>query len=170
MGSHDVIKLVGASDALRCAHGHEVREFQTKDLGESLATYFVCDGRLYKLDQNMDGPRHHSEDYRLEGDTLVVTRQEKATLVSAGEVVVYSRCTACLPVLVETSNDWMGAISEHHPWVQFVLRFEGSRLMERRPDRVETRDDVRKKHPEAIPDDDRVARRHFERRASKGTP
>lgn len=169
MGTYDTIILAGTRDAVLCAHGHGIHELQTKDLGAEMNTYVVWDGTLYRTVRDSDGifgRAIEKDSYRLEGDQLVVTRQQRATLAAAGEVTAYTHCTACLPVLVERAGGLWDAIDDVLPWVQYVLRFEGSRLMERRPDRLETRDDVRSKHPGAIPDDDRVAVRYFERRRS----
>ena len=162
MGMFDTIVMAGPKDALRCAHGHEMRELQTKDLECEMLTYYVWDGLLYR---GMKRERSEMR-YELRGDALVATHETRAVPATAsGEVVVYADCEACLPVLVESvHSSWHGYVDERYPWVQYVLRFEGSRLWERRPDRVETRHDVREKHPGAIPDDDRVARRHFERK------
>jgi hypothetical protein len=166
MGTYDTIVLAGNRDALLCAHGHEIRELQTKDLGAEMNTYVVFDGSLYRtVGDGIFGRAIQKDTYRLEGELLIVTHEQQGTLATAAEVTAYTSCDACLPVLVERTGGSWDAIDDVHPWVQYVLRFEGSRLMERRPDRLETRDDVRNKHPRAIPDDDRVAVRYFERRS-----
>lgn len=173
MGCFDTIILGGPADALLCAHGHEIRELQTKDLGALMNTYYVWDGILYRTEREGQGiwagPRKTPR-YRLDGDRLLITHEQHAAPAIAGEVTVYTSCEACLPVLIEARNSFDDSIREQFPWVQFVLCFEGSRLVERRPDRVESREDVRKKHPGAIPDDDRLARRYFERRLGSGSP
>jgi len=170
MGTFDTIILAGAEDAVPCAHGHEIRELQTKDLGEGMATYYVWDGLLFRERRSAEGSwgtTLSAVRYRIENERLIVLRETQAEPAPAGEIAVYATCESCLPVLVESPNSYWGLVKEEHPWVQYILRFEGTRLMEKRPDRVESRDDVRRKHPEAIPDDDRVAVRHLERR-SKG--
>ena len=48
MGMYDTIILAGPADAVRCAHGHEIRELQTKDLGEGMNTYYIWMGSLYR--------------------------------------------------------------------------------------------------------------------------
>jgi hypothetical protein len=164
----DYIILAGPQDAVRCAHGHEIRDLQTKDLIQLMGKFYVWQGKLY-LEQPSprsvyDQPQVVSR-YRLEGDSLIASRETTSLPTTAGEVTAYTSCKRCLPVLVESSEVFHCSLSEHYPRVQVVLRFDGGRLIDWRPDRVETRDDVRRRYPDAIPDDDRVARRHFKQLA-----
>ena len=44
MGMFDTVVMAGPKDALRCAHGHEVRELQRRSLECAMLTYYVWDG------------------------------------------------------------------------------------------------------------------------------
>jgi hypothetical protein len=167
MGLSDTIFF--ATDHLKCAHGHELREFQTKQLENDLSAYYVIGGQLYR---QQDRARRHSVPapppaYHRDGRDRILLTEDRVCPASAGELVIYAACHQCDPVLVEAADGPFGHLREVAPWVQHIVRFDGGRLVEIRPDRVESRDDVRRKHPDAIPDDDRLAARYFKRRSEE---
>jgi hypothetical protein len=164
MGLFDTIIFAGAGDSPRCADGHQVRHFQTKQMGNGMITYLVWEGKLYKpeLDDvgSWPGPKELAR-HVPEGDHLVITHELRAHPIRGRVVDAYGTCEACPPVLVEASSgSW---IMELSPWLEYELCFEGDRLFEWRSRVVQSRDDLRRKQPDVIPDDDRVARRFLER-------
>jgi hypothetical protein len=166
MGLFDTIIFAGAGDCPRCADGHDVRHLQTKQMGNGMVTYLVWEKKLYQPEPDGSGswpaPKELAR-HVPEGDHLVITHEMQAHPFAGRVVDAYGTCEACLPVLVEASSERGGWIIELSPRVEFTLCFEGDWLREWTPRVVESRDDLRRKQPGVIPDDDLVARRFFER-------
>lgn len=168
MLDYNELVLAGENDALHCAAGHSVRELQAVGLGGGPATYYVFDGRLFKAGIEADGGVDRQAEvvtYGLQPDRLAISREHRCMPASAGEVLAYTVCLACLPVLTESAGK---VLAEWHPWVQYRLWFTGNRLREHHKDRVESREDVRKRLPTALPDDGPVARAHFAAGVARG--
>jgi hypothetical protein len=167
MGMFDRFELVGKNDAVLCAAGHEMRSLQTKDTDCDADTYLVFDGLLYKVEQ-LDVEYEYTLHYK----GLASIQKRYAQPVSLGanaSVVAYSACEECLPVLTEAETDsfWGGRLIEHQPWVEYEFLFDGGHLTAVKPLRLETRDELRQKFSGSLPDDDRVAKRHYEKRNQK---
>jgi len=159
---------------LSCAAGHSrLRdEFQTKDFAEpGMDRYCLYEGRLF-LEHRGNEP--FADEVHPEGDVLLHTVTQRAEPVPfTGTVNVYTSCEECLPVLYEGAHFWGDKVGERRPWIEYRLTFRDGKLERVEAEKVETRDDVRKDLREAlgervIPDDDRLARRHFALLAKKG--
>lgn len=166
MGMYDDFQFLGDdANLVRCAAGHPQTSTQTKDLDCMMTHYMVNDKHLYEADRSE--PKQITE-VRAEG--LSVTKSWVYPFVTlTREVTVYTHCEECSPVVYESSQAglWRDGVMTVQPWCEWVLVFREGILTEVRPERVETRDDIRKKLAEAgssaLPDDDRVARRTIER-------
>jgi hypothetical protein len=120
------------------------------------------------------GPRPGSLYGKREGGQLVVSTQRLADPVAlTSEVRAYTCCDHCRPVLYlrDDTSAWGDYVQERHPWCEWRLVFVAGALERRDAVRVETREAVaeqlRKQGLEVLDDDDRLARLHFNRRASR---
>lgn len=168
----DSVVMAGPKDALLCAAGHELRNFQTKDLDCAMNTYYVFEGCVYEAAR--DGWSLRQEPQYLPGleGLAVISRGFAAPVgLSVSKLDVYTSCEECLPVLFEgTPHAFSDQVHEQRPWVEYELEVDRGRVVSSAPVKLESRDDVRKKgNWVSIPDDDRVAKRHFERLKEKGT-
>jgi hypothetical protein len=106
MGLYDTVLFLDRVAAPRCALGHPLRSFQTKDFDEpSMHTYLVRDGRLYRADpaDAESHVEHESESWRLDGSDAVREHRFKLCEVRGPlRVDVYGDCRACEPVLART--------------------------------------------------------------------
>ena len=170
MGMFDTIRFFGAP-SLTCPAGHDVDELQTKDLECVMATYVVRDGRLFHV--------RHDDTETIEetpaGQVVVVSRRVAEAMSLTSAVDAYSHCDTCRPVLYLDGlrSAWGDSVSERFPWCEWRLVFSSGRLEQVEAERVETRDDVRRKllaeGLEVLDDDERLARKHFQRREEKGS-
>lgn len=168
MGMYDTIHLVGAqAERVTCAAGHPMRDgLQTKDLDCNLDSYKVFEGRLF-VDRRGERASSVVTAIRVVGGKLVTSTEDAAESINLnGEVEAYAHCSDCDPVVFEGAHDqtWgEGRLRTVQPWVEWALVFRDGVLVETRPVRNETRDQLRVKPIEpALPDDDRVARRTIE--------
>jgi hypothetical protein len=164
---------------LSCAagHSHLREEFQTKDFAEpSGDRCYVYEGRLFRGHRE-DEP--HEDKVHPDGDALLRTVTRRAAFFPfTGIINVYTSCGECLPVLYEGTQLWGDKVGERRPWIEYSLTFRDGKLERVEVGKLETRDDVRKDLREALgervlPDDDRLARRHFgllARKASAAAP
>ena len=167
MGMFDTIRILGIP-ALTCAAEHEIPELQTKDLENAMVGYTLHEGRLDR------GRAHDDAVVTAEagaGDALVLVSRRLADPVSlTSEVVVYTSCDECRPVLYLQdggSGRWGDYVHERRPWCEWKLVFAAGRLERRHAERLETRDAVRREllaqGLEVLDDDERIARLHFRR-------
>jgi len=169
MGCFDT--FVFYSDPPKCAHGHELKSLQTKDLGSLLRMYYVFQGQVFEQDLKAGWgcqafPATSTFTPSLSGNMLVVRTTEsfRAAELRQREISIYTHCDQCDPVVTENeAASWSGGVSETQPWCEFLLTVEGNKIKEICPYRVESREDVKKKLKETgtvvLPDDDRVAKR-----------
>jgi hypothetical protein len=162
----DSFTMAGEKDALLCAAGHECTNFQTKCLECDMSTYYVYDGSLFVVERNgwndrwEEGCRPHYKGLEITTSRYALPKGH------SGHVVLYTSCEQCLPVLSEWAGEsaWSDRVHEDKPWVEYEVEFETGRVVGATPIRLETREDIRAKQgTSAIPDEDRVAKRHFER-------
>jgi hypothetical protein len=165
MGMYDTIRFFELP-APACPAGHELRELQTKDLENTLAQYLVHRGRLYRELASDDSETAEADT----NDRVVVIRRRQAEPVAlTSEAVAYTSCVECRPVLFLREGTlrgrWGDYVQGRSPWCEWRLVFAGGYLERVVPERVETRDDVRRKllaeGLEVLNDDDRLARLHF---------
>ncbi len=116
MGMFDTVRFIpGKSDLPRCAAGHAIEYFQTKDFDCQLDTYYVLDGRFYR--QRGAAVVEHIERV---GDRLEITHRWSVAPFTdnyPGEVTIYTSCDKCP--------------GQRKPWVEFTLRMsEDGRIVE----------------------------------------
>jgi hypothetical protein len=173
MGMFD--NVVVLDETLRCPYGHPVEGFQTKSFPDpSMATYLVNGSRVYLVTGRGFGARDDAaaEHWQLEDDAAVFHRRHAVEPVAPSrEVVFYTACAACPPVLVRSgrARAWGDLIEERDLWVEFRATFdEGHRSIERTSG---TRDDlVAELRADGLPvmrDDAPLAIAHREIRAAR---
>jgi hypothetical protein len=164
--------VVVLDEVLRCPHDHAVDGFQTKSFDEpSMATYLLDGPRVHLVagagDEN--GAAH----WQLEGDEAVYRRRHAVSrVVPPGEIVIYTTCDECAPVLVRSDYPrlWGDLVDERHLWVEFVATFgaDQTRHIERTSG---TRDDLmtelRADGLRVMRDDEPLAIAHREIRAAR---
>lgn len=163
MGLYDSIHFLG-DDAKRvpCAAGHpQHREFQTKDWGADMSRLFVREGRVWKA-KVVEVPIVAT----IRDGHLILSHETCCDPVSNLEpAVIYKGCGECQPVLVEGNSDWgSDSVNETFPEVRYEIRCVNGDLSIR-PERVESREELRLRLARSgcvvIPDDDRIAAKHF---------
>lgn len=154
-------------DPLRCAAGHEVRHVQTKDLASHMDHYHVFGGQVF-LAEKSDEPAQSF--HAIENGYLLHTTIERMPLARLrnGQVSVYSACHECDPIYTESDSLYREQLIAHYPWCCWVVTVEDDRIVKVDNERVESREDVRKKLQKqgsvVLPDDDRAVQRALARR------
>lgn len=167
MGMFDHVILLG--EILECPHGHPLSGFQTKSFEDpSMATYLFDGARIYRVGRESlaDLPESAGE-WRLEGTVAVFQRRHPVDVVpSPPEVLFYTSCAACVPVLVrsEGRHVWGDLVDERRLWVEFGATFKnGERHLVRLSG---TRDDLiaelREEGLRVLRDDEPLAIAHHE--------
>jgi hypothetical protein len=166
MGMFDNMVLLGEGAGLvRCAHGHVQEDLQTKSLECLLDVYYVYERILYRsmraAEERIVKPRE-MEDARLK----LRFERDAFRFAHTGEVVVYTHCKDCDPVVYESASSFGGRVSDRRIWVEYELDFRKGRLVKTGAlsarTREETREQMLRDGVAVLPDDDRVARRHLE--------
>ena len=166
MGMFDNLVLLGESaNLVRCAHGHVQEDLQTKSLERLLDVYYVYERVLYRTmrtaEERIVKPRE-MEDGRLK----LRSERDAFPFAQTGEVVVYTHCKDCDPVVYESASSFGGRVSDSRVWVEYELDFREGRLVKTAAlsakTREETREQMLRDGVAVLPDDDRVARRHLE--------
>lgn len=178
MGMYDRFYTFDARVPLPCAAGHpQLRnQFQTKDFDEpGLDGYYLYEGRLFRV----AGRSKDTGDEKLlpDGEAVVLVTSRRAEFFPfTGVLNVYTYCYECAPVLFESGSAreiWGDIVQERKPRIVYSLTFRNGRLEAVKPVELQSREDVRRELREALgervlPDDDRLARRHFELLNKKG--
>jgi len=173
MGMYDYVVVL--DEVLRCPHGHQVDGFQTKSFGEpSMDTYLVEGPRVHLVARaGLDAGEDDGARWQLEGNEAVYRRRHAVSSVaSSGEVVFYTTCHECAPVLVRSDSPriWGDLVDERRLWVEFRATFGADR-----PRQIErtsgTRDDLATELREGglrvMRDDEPLAIAHHEIRAAR---
>jgi hypothetical protein len=167
--------VVVLDEALRCPHGHRVGGFQTKSFDDpAMDTYLIEDAHVHRV---VRAPFDDSEDgaaasWILDGSQAVFERRHAVeSVVPPPEIVFYTTCRECSPVLVrgDRASTWGDLVDERHLWVEFRATFGGEgRLIERTSG---TRDDfateLREEGLRVVRDDEPLAVAHQELRAAR---
>lgn len=128
----------------------------------------MYEGRLFRLLGRSEEPR--DEKLHPDGEAVIHTISRRAEFFPfTGVVNVYTCCYECAPVLYESDgarDSWGDIVHERRPSIEYSLRFRNGKLEAVEPVKIESREDVRRELREALgervlPDDDRLARRHF---------
>ena len=168
--------VVVLDETLRCPHGHRVEGFQTKAFADpSMNTYLVEGPRVYLVERSglVESDAAAAAHWFLEGNEAVFRRRHAvAAIVPPREIVFYTSCDECTPVLVRCDHPrmWGDLIDERQIWVEFRATFgpDGRRSIERTSG---TRDDLvtelRKEGLRVMRDDEPLAIAHREIRAAR---
>ena len=175
MGMYDSFYIMSAADTekISCPAGHRMVnvELQTKDLECVMASYHVFEGRLFMLKRNAD---EQTEPPVMHGDSLIITRRQEGRSVDLTQnVVVYTHCHKCLPVVVEQDSAW-SRVTGRYPFNEWELKLEKGKLVDVEHVRVESREDVRKTLIKngvdgVLDDNDRVAKKYLDSLAKGGS-
>ena len=163
MGMYDSVKFF--SDKPKCGAGHEPEGWQTKDLKNDMATYYVVDGRFYGHLRSEDDWQEKIVEVDQSGIVLSLTHRSKAE-VFTGSILVYTHCKKCQPVFTDVQAVWNDGLAPHEPWVEYELTFADGVLVKSEPVKLETRESMREdltKHGlRVMPDDDRVVQKRIQ--------
>jgi hypothetical protein len=173
MGMYDYVVVL--DEVLCCPHGHQVDGFQTKSFDHpSMDTYLVNGPHVHRVTRAVldDDSENTAAWWRLEGNEAVYWRRHGISpVVSAGEIVFYSTCNSCAPVLVRSDYPrvWGDLVDERRLWVEFRATFVAGQA--RRIERTSgTRDDLaaelRQEGLRVMRDDEPLAIAHREIRAA----
>ncbi len=172
MGMFDTMIMLGKSaDLVSCAHGHPQDDLQTKSLECLLDDYYVYERMLYR--KTKDAQRLPKV-RQLEDDKLSLRFESEALRVAhTGEVVAYTHCEECDPIVYENWSSFHGGVGDRRIWVEYALEFHDGRLVKATPLSVKTREETREQMLRdgvaVLADDDRVACRQiamFRKKAS----
>ena len=165
MGMYDTLIMLGKSaDLAPCAHGHGQIDLQTKSLDCSLDEYYLYERVLYRKtrsDQRIPRAR------QFEDDKLTLRFDSEALrFAHTGDVVAYTHCEQCDPIVYEDWGSFSGGVGDRRLWVEYEFEFRDGRLMKATPlsvrSREETREQMLRDGVAVLADDDRVASRHIE--------
>lgn len=164
MGMFDTMIMLGKSaDMVSCAHGHPQSDLQTKSLECLLDDYYIYERVLYRKAKSSERiPRVR----QLEDNKLTLRFESEAARVAyTGEVVAYTHCELCDPIVYEEWSSFHGGVGDRRIWVEYELEFHDGRLVKATPLSVKTREETREQMLRdgvaVLPDEDRVASRHI---------
>lgn len=173
MGMYD--NVVVLDESLRCPHGHRVGDFQTKSFEDpSMDTYLVNGPHVHLVARaGLDDGDSNAARWQLEGDEAVYRRRHAVSpVVPPREIVFYTACDECAPVLVRSDypRAWGDLVDERRLWVEFCATFGPDQ-----PRRIErtsgTRDELvaelREDGLRVMRDDEPLAIAHREVRAAR---
>lgn len=174
MGMFDY--MVVLDESLRCPDGHQLDGFQTKSFDNpSMATYLITGPDVYLVARAGIGERdgNSAAHWRLDGPgALYERRHAVSSVVPPCEVVFYTTCDACAPVLVrsDATRAWGDLVEERRLWVEFRATFGAGQS--RRIDRTSgARSDLiaelREQGLRVMRDDEPLAIAHMEIRAAR---
>lgn len=177
MGMFDYVVVL--DESLRCPDGHHLDGFQTKSFDNpSMATYLITGSQVHLVARVglRDRDDHSAAHWRLDGGTAVHERRHALSPITPpSEVVFYTTCDACAPVLVRSDHihAWGDLVAERHLWVEFRATFGPDQP--RRIDRTSgTRADLiaelRAETLRVLRDDEPLAVAHREIRAARAAP
>jgi hypothetical protein len=170
--------VVVLDENLRCPHDHQVDGFQTKSFDTpSMATYLLsgpCLHLVARTGLDDDGGKGAGR-WKLEGSEAVYSRRHGVSLVvPPAEIVFYTVCDECAPVLVRSDRlrNWGDLVDERRLWVEFRVTFATDQ-----PRRIErtsgTREDLtaqlREDGLRVMRDDEPLAIAHREIRSARDT-
>ena len=136
MGMFD--RIIDLDGKLKCAEGHVLKDFQTKDLTNTMTRFYLRGNRLYETVKTRE---------TLEpGETTVREVKEhilQEYVLGYRTVAIYAACPQCKPVRFQQKGDrgWIDNIGEKQPWNDFELKF-GDRALVSVTSKLETRAEI----------------------------
>jgi hypothetical protein len=169
--------VVVLDESVRCPHDHQLDGFQTKSFDHpSMTTYLLSGPHVHLVARAGldDEGGSVAARWQLNGADAVYCRRHAISLVGPGEIVFYTTCDECAPVLVRADRlrAWGDLVDERRLWVEFRATFgtDHSRRIERTSG---TRDDLANELREdglrVMRDDEPLAIAHREIRAARDT-
>ena len=129
MGMFDYVVVL--DNVLRCPHGHAVDGFQTKSFEDPSMTTYLIDGsavhRVERAKRDDDNDEPCASHWQLHSNEAVYRRRHAITaLTPPSEIVFYSTCSACEPVLVRSDRARASGdlVDERRLWVEFRATFD----------------------------------------------
>lgn len=174
MGMYD--NVVVLDEVLRCPHGHVVDGFQTKSFDDPSMAIYLFNGPYIHLVSRaaLDADDENAATrWQLEGNEAIYHRRHAvSTVAPPGEIVFYTTCDECEPVLVRCDypRAWGDLVDERRLWVEFRVTFrtDPPRSIERTSG---TRDnlaaELREEGLRVVRDGDPLAIAHREIRAAR---
>lgn len=121
MGMYDHVVVL--DEVLRCPHGHQVDGFQTKSFDDpSMETYLLNGSHVHHVTRAelAGGSGSGTAHWQLDGHATVYRRRRAVSaIVPRGDVVFYTTCDECAPVLVRSDHPcaWGDLVDERRLWV-----------------------------------------------------
>lgn len=172
MGMFDTVVVL--DERLLCPYGHSLEGFQTKSFPDpTMETYLFKGSKVYRVARGAHGGAHDEAEWLLDGNEAVFRRRHAVeVIVPPHEIIFYTSCDVCDPVLVRGDRPrmWGDLVDERQLWVEFRATFDpaGQRHVERTSG---TRDDLvaelRRDGLRVIRDDEPLAIAHREIRAAR---
>jgi hypothetical protein len=138
-------------------------------------TYLVNRGGVHRVARSMlaDSDEEAVEHWRIEGgEALFQRRHSLATITGPREIVFYTTCHQCTPVLVRRDHAtvWGDLIDERQLWVEFratVIPGEPPRIERTSGTRADLIAELREEGIRVMRDDEPLAVAHQELRAAR---
>ena len=176
MGMFDNVVIL--DEPLACPAGHPLGGLQTKSFCDpSMSTYLIKGERVVRAARGSwrdEGDEDGQSAWRIAGDEVVnETRYRLEPVSPPAELLVYSHCARCQPVLVRADRAtlWGDIVQEHRPFVEFSLEFpKGApmRVKRVRGSREELIEELRRNGLRVLSDDDPLALAHREIKRARG--
>lgn len=174
MGMFDSVVVL--DESLCCADGHQLGGFQTKSFDHpSMDIYLISGPCLYRVSRKGLGDRddNSAAHWRLDGTDAVYERRHAVSPITPpGELVFYTTCDECVPVLVRSdhAHAWGDLVAERHLWVEFRATFgagQPRRIERTSGTRADLMTELRKESLRVLRDDEPLAIAHLEIRAAR---
>jgi hypothetical protein len=171
--------VVVLDEVLRCPHDHPVSDFQTKSFEDPSMDVYLFDGpraRRVARGRSADDGEGATEHWRLDGNAAVFQRRQATELVvPPREVVFYTACEECPPVLIRSDrlHAWGDLVEERQLWVEFQAAFgpgETRRIVRTSGTRDDLATELRGEGLRVLRDDEPLAIAHAEIRAARKEP
>lgn len=182
----DEVEVLGDSP-LRCAAGHAIRKFQTKDMGEESERYILKFDRKPALDETGYGQlflvrgsgfwqvQEDARSFVQTGPESFALRVDMPLELVTGDhlLTIYSDCRECEPVYFRRAGPFggygsNGLLEEQTPWVEWEVTIRGGMVTSWKGTRLETREQVREWLARAVPDADPLVVAHKAMKAERG--
>jgi hypothetical protein len=167
MGMYD--NVVFLDQPPRCPAGHPVGGFQTKSFPDpSMSTYLVQGGRVVLAERGPWEDEDERSAWRISGGEVIHERRYALKPVSPpSEVLIYSCCPECEPVLVRVDHPraWGDIVEERRLEVDIRLTFregEPAKVERVSGDRGALVEELRRAGLRVLSDDDPLAIAHRE--------